>query len=70
MYCPVMHQLGVAGQQDKHNFLNQLDAYITSVPARDCYVILGDFNACIGSRSDGEDELWGHMDMECHGAMT
>ena len=38
-------------------FLNQLDAFITSVPARDCYVILGDFNAHVGSRSDDEDDL-------------
>ena len=48
-----------ASRQDKDNFLNQLDAFITSVPTSDCYVILGDFNARIGSRSDGEDDLWG-----------
>ena len=48
-----------AGRQDKDNFLNQFDVFITLVPVSDCYVILGDFNACIGSRSDGEDDLWG-----------
>ena len=47
-----------ASREDKDKFLNQLDAFITSVPARDCYVILGDFNARVGSRSDDEDDLW------------
>ena len=47
-----------ASREDKDKFLNRHDVFITSVPARDCYVILGDFNACIGSRSDDEDDLW------------
>ena len=38
--------------------MNQLDVFITSVPARDCYIILGDFNARVGSRSADEDDLW------------
>ena len=47
-----------ASREDKDKFLNRHDVFITSVPARDCYVILGDFNARIVSRSDDEDDLW------------
>ena len=61
-YCPVMHApTRAAGQEDKDNFLNQLDVFITSVPARDYYVILGDFNAHVGSRSVDEDDPWSGM---------
>ena len=47
-----------ASREDKDNFLNQLDVFITSVPAGDYYVILGDFNAHVGSRSVDEDDRW------------
>ena len=55
----LLYTTWAAGWQDKDNFLNQLDVFITSVPASNCYVILGDFNARIGSRSDGKEDLWG-----------
>ena len=46
-----------ANREDKDAFFQELDNIISSVASRERYVILGDFNACIGS-SDNIDEEW------------
>ena len=43
---------------DKDVFYNDLQQKILSIPPNDCYVILGDFNARVGSRTDGHGRWW------------
>ena len=37
-----------ASREDKEAFFQMLDSFISSVPSQESYVILGDFNACVG----------------------
>ena len=46
-----------ASREDKEAFFQVLDGFISSLPSRESYVILGDFNARVGSR-ESEDEQW------------
>ena len=46
-----------ASRLDKDKFSTVLDNFIASVPSRENYVILGDFNARVGSRVGGDD-VW------------
>ncbi len=43
-----------ASRLDKDKF-SIVDNFIASVPSRESYVILGDFNARVGSRMGGDD---------------
>jgi len=45
-----------ASRQDKDNFFQQLDTFLTSLLAGDRFVLLGDFNARVGSRE--VDDQW------------
>ena len=47
-----------ASREDKEAFFQMLDSFISSVPSHESYVILGDFNARIGSR-ESADGQWG-----------
>ena len=47
-----------AQREDKEDFFNQLAAFMSSVPVGEHYVILGDFNARVGSRSDVDADQW------------
>ena len=47
---------GAASREDKEAFFLELDTIIFSVPVEEKYVILGDFNARVGSRKSGNDE--------------
>ncbi len=44
-----------ASRLDKDKFSMVLDNFIALVPSRESYVILGDFNARVGSRMGGDD---------------
>ena len=45
-------------REDTDDFFNQLVAFMSSVLVGEHYIILGDFNARIGSRYDGGDNQW------------
>jgi len=51
-----------ASREEKDNFFNQLNAFMLSIPAGEHYVILGDFNAQVGSRTnrndDDDSDIW------------
>ena len=45
-----------ASREDKKAFLQELENFISLVPSGEVYILLGDFNACVGSRES--DEQW------------
>lgn len=45
-----------ASREDKEAFFQLLENFITSVPSKESYVVIGDFNARVGSRED--DDMW------------
>ena len=47
-----------ASREDKEAFLQVLDDFLSSVPSKESFVILGDFNACVGSRDGDEGDVW------------
>ena len=47
-----------SSRADKDAFYDDLQQAILSIPSNDCYVILGDFNARVGSRTDRHDRWW------------
>ena len=47
-----------ASREDKEAFLQVLDNFLSSVPSRESFVILGDFNARVGSRDGDEGDVW------------
>ena len=56
-----------ASREEKNSFFDLLQDALSSIPAEECYVMLGDFNACVGSRAVRDDEWWyerGPMGME------
>ena len=46
----------IASREEKDKFYNYLQGAVSSVPSNECYVMLGDFNARVGSR--GVDDDW------------
>ena len=38
------------GRQEKNTFFDELNSILSSVPAGEKYIVLGDFNGCVGSR--------------------
>ena len=49
-----------ANRETKDEFFQELENIITSMPTRERYIILGDFNARVGSRTDNND-LWDNV---------
>ena len=47
-----------SSRADKDTFYDDLQQAILSIPSNECYVILGDFNARVGSRTDRRDRWW------------
>ena len=45
-----------ASREEKDKFYDNLQRALSFIPPQECYVVLGDFNARVGSR--GEDEWW------------
>ena len=48
-----------ASRAEKDNFVNYLQEALDEIPPNETYVILGDFNACVGSREPAEEDYWG-----------
>ena len=46
-----------ASRKDKNSFFNSLQDALSSIPSDKCFVMLGDFNARVGSRG-ADDEWW------------
>ena len=53
-YAPTFAQ----ARHAKDAFFNDLRGCLSSVPEKDLYIIVGDFNACVGSGSGGVDDDW------------
>ena len=47
-----------ASREEKDRFFDLLQEALSSIPAEECYVMLGDFNARVGSRDVGNDVWW------------
>ena len=47
-----------ANREEKSAFFDTLQPALSTVPADECYVLLGDFNARVGSRFGEGDEWW------------
>ncbi len=47
-----------AGREEKDEFFDSLQQALSMIPSEKNYVMLGDFNARVGSRVDGE---WRHV---------
>ena len=45
-------------REEKDNFFDILQQALSAVPSEEYYVMLGDFNACVGSRVSGDEEWW------------
>ena len=45
-----------SSQELKDTFYNNLQQAISQIPSHETYVILGDFNARVGSRTDSDDD--------------
>ena len=48
-----------ASRAEKDNFFNYLQEALDEIPPNETYVILGDFNARVGSRDLAEEDYWG-----------
>jgi len=59
-----------ASREDKDAFLDQLQQVLSAVPSDECYVMLGDFNARVGSRTVEDDEWWYERGPHGHGVMN
>ena len=46
-----------ASREERSRFLDTLQQAISTIPSEECYVVLGDFNARVGSRMEN-DEWW------------
>ena len=49
-----------ASRAEKNEFFDNLQQILDKIPSREQYVILGDFNARVGSR-ESEDDQWGRV---------
>ena len=47
-----------ANREEKNAFFDTLQQALSTVPADECYVLRGDFNARVGSRLGEGDEWW------------
>lgn len=59
-----------ASREEKDSFYSLLQEVISSVPPQECYVLLGDFNARVGSRSEVVDEWWDERGPFVHGILN
>ena len=49
-----------ASRSEKNQFYDDLQQALAAIPLGEVYVLLGDFNAQVGSRQSGGDP-WGHV---------
>ena len=55
-----------ASRDIKDEFFADLEQALASIPSDEPYILLGNLNACVGSRSDTDDTWEG---VECEGHM-
>ena len=60
----------VASREDKDSFFDTLQQAISAVPSEECFVMLGDFNARVGSRADQDDDWWYERGPHGHGVIN
>ena len=56
-----------ATREEKDEFFDTLQQALSGIPSQECYVMLGDFNARVGSRVSGDDEWWYERGPHGHG---
>ena len=54
--CGFILRSNKSSQQRGGQFFNDLDDMLSLIPEKDMYVLLGDFNACIGSWEETSEE--------------
>ena len=59
-----------ASREEKDNFFDSLQQALSAVSSEECYVMLGDFNAHVGSRVSGDEEWWNERGPYGHGALN
>ena len=47
-----------ASREEKDKFFDLLQDALSAIPSGECYVMLGGFNACVGSRAVDDNEWW------------
>ena len=58
-----------ASREDKDSFFDTLQQAISAVPSEECLVMLGDFNARVGSRVNQDDNWWYERGPHGHGVL-
>ena len=58
-----------ASMEEKNRFFNTLQQALSAIPPQDCYVILGAFNARVGSRVEG-DKWWNERGSHGYGVLN
>ena len=59
-----------ASREEKDNFFDSLQQALSAVSSEECYVMLRDFNAHVGSRVSGDEEWWNERGPHGHGALN
>ena len=59
-----------ASREDKDSFFDTLQQAISAVPSEECLVMLGDFNARVGSRMNQDDDWWYERGPHGHGVLN
>ena len=59
-----------ASREDKDAFFQELSKIISGVPEGETYIILGDFNARVGSRESDDDEWSGVRGLHRFGSVN
>ncbi len=57
-----------ASREEKDSFYSLLQDVLSSIPSKENFVLLGDFNARVGSRSEN-DEWWDERGPHGHGVL-
>ena len=59
-----------ASREEKNAFYGLLQQALSSVPSHSSYMLLGDFNARVGSREGSDDPWWYERGPHGHGVMN
>ena len=59
-----------ASREEKNEFFDTLQHALSEVPSDECFVVLGDFNALVGSRVGEGDQWWGVRGPHRHGSLN
>ena len=59
-----------ASREEKDKFFDLLQDALLAIPSGECYVMLGEFNACVGSRAVDDNEWWYEKGPHRYGRLT